>query len=601
MYRKIYGALLSRNDTLRNLPHTGYCRTDTLHDMALFWNDLSKDGAVFVQFDGTLYNRKAIALELGADPELSCESLISEGFCRWGTALFAKLDGRFALALFERTTQKLYLVKDRIASHTLYYGCVHGGGIVFADSIEAILESGYFCRKVSAEGLSCYFSFGFVIQPNTIYENIYKVKAGAYLCYDLSTQTMPQHYYWKLDRCYTRPKTTASEEEVVAEAHRLLIDSVRKRIGTSKSTGLLLSGGYDSCTLAAILQHETDADIRSYTIGFEEAGLNEAPYAKGVADYLQMKHTQYCFRDSDALRIVPELAKRYEEPFSDEGAVPTLLLSQMIARDQIDTIFCGDGGDEVFATADNLRFFANLLYSPLFMKRQIARMLRHVDFMNVSDLEVRYNFSTRLYKLKHYLHAEDIPQMVRTKMTLFQPSEIARLCGVYRPFETPIDELSFGAYAEVADKITGTYFFPFMSDGELVKTYGAFLGTGIAVREPYLDDDLVAYMATVPQEIKIKKGLKKSILKQIAHTYIPKALLDRPKHGFTIPSSRWMRGVLKPLLLDLLSEASLAKDETLDTAYVIGLRDRFLSGDTRSKYKLWSILIYRLWYMQNIR
>jgi asparagine synthase (glutamine-hydrolysing) len=166
-------------------------------------------------------------------------------------------------------------------------------------------------------------------------------------------------------------------------------------------------------------------------------------------------------------------------------------------------------------------------------------------------------------------------------------------------FPTRFDTMHFGRYAQITDKITGSYFQTFLYDGELVKTTHAAADAGLAVREPYLDLELVAYMARIDERLKLKGGVRKYLLKEIAHSYIPRKLLARPKQGFTIPSSAWMRGPLREMVHETLSEAALKRDGVLDPAVVRKLREDFFRGREIYKYKLWSIFLYQLWYRHN--
>jgi len=212
------------------------------------------------------------------------------------------------------------------------------------------------------------------------------------------------------------------------------------------------------------------------------------------------------------------------------------------------------------------------------------------------------NIPTKYFKFINIIKAKNIPEMVKVKMTLFHPYEIDKLIqsqDIHYP--SVFDELYFGKYAQSVDKVIGSYFKTFMTDGELIKTTQAFYHQDITIREPYLDYALINYMARVPSEIKIKDNVKKNLLKQIAHDYIPKPLLDRPKKGFSVPFSAWMKNELKPLLMETLSAENLKKDGILNPEYVINIRNNFLNGKEEYKYKLWSILLYQLWYEKNMR
>jgi len=337
-------------------------------------------------------------------------------------------------------------------------------------------------------------------------------------------------------------------------------------------------------------------------MGFEDKSINEAPDAKKIAQHLGTDHIEHYFSASDALKIVPKLSEVYDEPFYDNGSIPTTLLASIAGEHEIDTIFAGDGGDEVFATADDIERFDTILSIPQPLRNGLYTLLNSVNPSHIPYLKENKNIPTKYYKLINIIKAKNIPEMVKIKMTLFHPFEINKLIQSDNiHYESIFDDIYFGEHAKSVDKVIGSYFKTFMTDGELIKTTQAFGHEHIAIREPYLDYDLIEFMSRVPSDIKIKNGIKKNLLKQIAYDYIPKELLDRPKKGFSVPFSAWMKNELKPLLMETLSIENLKKDGILNPEYVINIRNSFLNGKEEYKYKIWSILLYQLWFEKNIR
>ena len=556
---------------------------------------------ISIQFQGSLYNKKTLASTLSLPQETEDTSLLIAAYQKWGTALLKELDGIFSFALIDSDKALLFLAKDRVSVHPIFY--YHDeNSFLFSSSLNQLSHFKHFQKSINPASLANYFTYGYIMQPNTIYKDCYKLKSGHFLLFDLSNKTLKEEKYWDLGDSYSSPKLDIGEEEFKIEAKKLLQNSIKKRLVGVDSFGASLSGGYDSSTIVALLQEQSNKNIDTFTIGFEDESINEAPDAKKIATHLGTQHHEHYFLAKDALHIIPKLATVYDEPFYDNGSIPTTLLASLIKDEEIGTIFAGDGGDEVFATADDIERFDRILSVPQTLRSSVYHALNILNPSHIPYINEKQNFPTRYYKFINFLKAASIPEMVKVKMTLFHPYEIKQLINDQEiEFPTVFDDIYFGEHAQSVDKVIGSYFKTFLTDGELIKTTQAFAYENIAIREPYLDYALIDFMARVPSDIKIKNGIKKNILKQIAYDYIPKNLLDRPKKGFSIPFSRWMKHELKPLLMETLSEENLNKDGILETKYVINIRNNFLKGKEEYKYKLWSILLYQLWYEKHMR
>ena len=597
MYKKLLGIIHLSDEKDTNFP-LSRCYNDS--QISLFSPSVEKTG-VRLQFQGKLYNQDTLK-ELLSIKELSSDhTIILKAYKKWGIDLLSKLDGIYAFALWDTQTQKLYLAKDRVSVQPLYY--YHDmQSFLFGSSLRTMTTFAQFHKALDTSALSNYFTYGYIMQPNTIYKNCHKIKSAHYLCYDIEAQTYHETKYWDLGDAYDKEKLSLSIEEFTQESHRLLKASIQKRVQGVSHPAASLSGGYDSSTIAALLQEKHSQKIKTFTMGFEDESINEAPEAKAIAKHLGTEHHEHYFSAQDALHIVPKLSEVYDEPFYDNGSIPTTLLSSILQEEGVETIFAGDGGDEVFATADDIERFDRILSVPKPLRNTIFHLLNTLNPSKIPYLSSYQNFPTKYYKFTHFIKADTIPDMVKVKMTLFHPYEIQQLIqDSDTKFASIFDDIHFGEHAQSVDKVIGSYFKTFMTDGELNKTIGAFSYQNISVREPYLDIDLVEFMARVPSEIKIQGGNKKHLLKQIAYQHIPKPLLDRPKKGFSIPFSQWMKHELKPLVMETLSYENIKKDNILLPKYVLEIKNNFYAGKEEYKYKLWSILLYQLWYEKNMR
>ncbi len=567
----------------------------------IFLNHHEKYSETAIQFTGTLYNSNNLKTKLSVSIETDDALLVLIAYAKWGHSLFEELDGIFAFALFDSKRNTLLLAKDRVSVKPLYY--YHDSeNFLFGSSLKKLTTFESFDKKLNKPALSNYFTYGYILQPNTIYQNCFKVKSGNYLLFDIDKKTVKEEKYWDLGHSYDKEKSTLNEKELKAGAKDLLQKSMTKRINSSENYAASLSGGYDSSTVASILQEQSMTKIKTFTIGFEDESINEAPEAKKIAAHLGTEHIEHYFSAADALKIIPKLSEVYDEPFYDNGAIPTTLLASIASEHSVDTIFAGDGGDEVFATADDIARFDNILSLPQPLRTGAFTILNTINPSVIPFIKESENIPTKYYKFINIIKAKNIPEMVKIKMTLFHPYEIKHLLNTSDIHYTSIfDDIYFGKHAQSVDKVIGSYFKTFMTDGELIKTTQAFSAQNISIREPYLDHELIDFMARIPSDIKIKDGIKKYLLKNIAYDYIPKPLLDRPKKGFSVPFSQWMKKELNPLLMETLCEENLKKDGILNIKFVINLRDNFLNGKEVYKYKLWSILLYQLWYEKNMR
>ncbi len=554
-----------------------------------------------IQFTGTLYNSHILKNKLSLNETLSDAQLLLIAYEKWGTSLLKELEGIFSFALFDKQKNIVILAKDRISIKPLYY--YHDSdSFLFGSSLKTLSNLDLFSKNINISALSNYFTYGYIMQPNTIYKNCFKIKSGHFLTFDILHKTFKEEKYWDLGSSYETPKLNISEREFKEEAKNLLKQSIEKRLPDEGEYAASLSGGYDSSTVAALLQEKSAKKIKTFTMGFEDESINEAPEAKKIANHLGTEHIEHYFSASDALKIVPMLSEVYDEPFYDNGSIPTTLLASIAKEHGISTIFAGDGGDEVFATADDIERFDRILSFPQYFRNGIYSILNSFNPSMMPYLKENKNIPTKYFKFINIIKAKNIPEMVKVKMTLFHPSEISTLIQSNDiHYASVFDDIYFGPYAQSVDKVIGSYFKTFMTDGELIKTTQAFSQQNIAIREPYLDMNLIHFMAQVPGEIKIKGNIKKNLLKQISYDYIPRELLERPKKGFSVPFSAWMKNELKPLMMETLSPENLKKDGILNADYVTSIKNNFLNGKEEYKYKLWSILLYQLWYEKNMR
>ncbi len=523
------------------------------------------------------------------------ENTIEEAYQKEGINFLKKLDGSFSCLIYDKLKNKLFIAKDKVGIEPLYFSSGRDN-IIVGTHLKEFKKIETFEAIINPSSVGEYLQFGFVLQPNSIFKNCYKVCAGEYICFDLEKDTYDSIKYWELQSSYLNKKSTKKESIILKEAGTLLQEAVEKSTKDS-AFGLSLSGGYDSSTLAAIAQQQSEKKVETFSIGFHEKSIDEAPYAKTIAKHIGTNHYEYYFSEKDALELIPQMSKVYDEPFADHASSPTLLTSQLLNNNNLSNLIAGDGGDEVFATAENVQILNLLRNAPMPLKKSFAKVINSIKIKKIPYLKNINNLPNKQNKLLQLLLAPNIPQMIYARNTLFLEEELqSHIQNYTKPILNSFDNINFSGHAQAVDEVIGTYFKTTMVDGELVKSYAAMNHLNIKLSTPFLDIKLLEYMAKVPSNIKIKNGIKKYLLKEIAHTYIPKTLLDRPKSGFDVPFSSWMKGILKDTLYSQINKKRLDKDNIFYTSYILNIRDQFYAGNEAYKYKLWRIFIFQLWY-----
>ncbi len=549
----------------------------------------------FVNFNGNLYNKNSLCKNIDLK-ECNTKIFIASLFEKYQSDMFQMLKGIYSISIYDKESKKLFLARDRVGLKSFYI-YFKDNSLLFGNSLQDFYKDKSFEKKIDKNGLALYLSYGYVLQPYTIFENTHKIKSGHFIEFDIKSKSFFQHPYWKLESCYNDKKPIINEKDVLSKAEELLYKSISKRLEPTASLASSLSGGYDSSIVAALLSKQNEKKLNTFTIGFHQEKINEAKYAKEIASHLGTDHHEHYFSDEDAINIVPKLSDVYDEPFADYGATPTVLMSMLVKEAGFDTLFVGDGGDEVFATADDVAKFDKILNIPYSGKMALYTMMNAINPLKIPYIKSYQNLPTKYYKFLQILKSKTVADMVKAKPILFFDKEIELLLKKDDiDFKTVFDEIDFPSNAETVDQVIGCYFKTTMVDAELVKSFQATRYSNITIKEPLLDKELINFMAKVPSEIKIKDGIKKYILKEIAHKHIPKSLLDRPKSGFDIPFSLWLKGPLKELLYTHINEKRLEEDNLFDTTMILDIRDKFYNGNESYKYKLWTIFLFQLWY-----
>lgn len=558
----------------------------------------SGNGRLVISYNGEIYNFLELREELKDYPfQSQCDTeVILAAYLKWGISCVDRFQGMFAIALYDKETKGLYLVRDRIGKKPLYYW-LDGENIVFASELKPIMNYPDFPRAIRKDVVKRYLYQQCVNEPDAVFENVYKVEPGQIA--EFHCGELKKWKYWDIAKIYHQKKQekVGSYEEAKEELKSILKDSVKKRMIADVPVGAFLSGGYDSSLVTAIAQEMSAEPVKTYSIGFHEERYNEAKYAKEVADYLGTDHTELYIDEKAMFDLVESIPRYYDEPFADSSQIPSMLVAGLAAK-EVTVVLSGDGGDEFFcgyniydnvAQAQKLDALGRLTYGVCNLPgfRQIGLLEKLPFRVQVVAGNCHPETKTQLGG-SSYLRVIDkmIPEGIAKGGT-----------PIKFPIESKYQEANWQARRMLLDEET------YLPGDILCKVDRASMKYSIEARCPILDVNVMEYSYRLPHQYKYANGVKKRILKDIAYDYIPKKLLDRPKVGFGVPLDQWMRGLLKEQLIQMCNVDYLRRQGIFDADYVHHFMHEYLrtgdkgpaSGANFSKIA-WSFFVFQQWY-----
>jgi len=557
-------------------------------------------------FNGEIYNYEEIRnrlISLGHNFATHSDTeVILHAWQEWGEACMEQWRGMFAIVLYDENKQELICIRDRAGVKPFHY-YLRDGLFIFGSELKAITAHPHFPKELNREAVATFLQYGYISHPYTIYQNTHKLPPGHLMRLSLTTCEITQKQYWNVYDYYNKPKLSIGFPEAMTETEKIMQESFRLRMVADVPVGVFLSGGYDSTCVTALLQKDSTEKIKTFTIGTTDKKLNEAPFAKEIAQYLGTDHTEYYCTPKEALDIIPELPFYYDEPFADSSAIPTILVSRL-AQQKVTVALSADAGDEIFAGYNRYdylsRYSQKLNAIPKPVRKMAVAAMETVSANRIPYFKNKYNFSGRYDKLKNLLNDPSPAELLKNLNQVFNKKDLQRL------FAQPVADVPTAhSSTALADK----YFDPlsymmavdyqtYMVDDILQKVDRATMSVSIEGREPFLDQKIIEWAAQLPSEFKYYQGQKKYILKQIVHKYIPQQMMERPKMGFGIPVESWLGNELKDLVREYLSENKLKQHGLFNLNEVQKLVQDFFAGRTENYLKVWYLLMFQMWYNQ---
>ena len=584
----------------------------------------SGDGRWVIAYNGEVYNHLDLRRQLGGDAPAwrghsDTETLI-ECIARWGLqTTLQRAVGMFAIALWDRRERTLSLARDRFGEKPLYYGWA-GGDFVFGSELRALRRHPRFDNPVSREALTALVARSCIASPLSIYRRVFKLVPGTILTVAPDAWSIPRdtapvvgtrndgitlERYWDYRQVVVDGLADPIEDDEAAllALEDALTAAIAGQAVADVPVGAFLSGGIDSSTIVALYQKLWPGKVKTFTIGFETAAYDEAPFAKAFAQHLGTEHHEQLVTARDVQDVIPLLPDIYDEPFADSSQIPTYLVSKL-AREKVTVALSGDGGDELFAGYNRHvelpRLWSKVQRLPAPLRRGFGKSMaavppaawNHASAILPSGRRPAF-FGAKVHKVFHTLgSAHDFSDFTAT--FLDEWSGHGRPVIDSDPGTSRLTE-DFGAAAPDVVRMMYQDATDYLPNDVLTKVDRAAMAVSLETRVPFLDHRVAAAAARIPVAQKIQGGQGKAILRKLLFRHVPAAMFERPKQGFAVPVGEWLRGPLRDWAESLLDERRLREQGYFDAAVVRRRWRSHVSGGPDATASLWAVLMFQAW------
>ena len=563
----------------------------------------SLDENIVVVFNGEIYNfiqireelvRKGFSFRTHSDTEVLIVAYQAYGL----NGLLSEIEGMFAFALFDKSKDKIFLVRDRFGEKPLYY-CASEEHFLFASELKAI-EGQLPSKEIDLEAMNLFLSLTYIPAPFTIYKGVKKLEAGHYISLQ-SNGTFNLHKYYDLLENLKGKSPITDFKAAKEQLKDLLYKSVKQRMVADVQIGAFLSGGIDSSIITAIMAELSDKPINTFSIGFLEKEYDESKRAKQVADKVKSNHTVHFLDYKDVISLVDDIILNYDEPFGDSSALPSFYVAKL-AREHVTVVLTGDCADELFGGyekylgqwyAKKIKGLPKVLSSTL---KALINRLPHTRFTN-----------SILRRAKKVINNADLSSfdLHYSYMCLgFSDAERLSLLGRdnFQDVKAGIEKV-YGSYNEGTDLEKGFYTdLKVVLEGDmLAKVDRICMQNSLEARVPFLDSKIVETAYRMPVGFKIKGKEKKRILKETFKYLLPEETVSYRKKGFGVPVDYWFKNQLRPELEELLNKNFIEKQGLFNYPVVEKLLQEHMSGKENHKGKLWNLFVFQKWYMSKIQ
>ncbi len=569
----------------------------------------SADGRFVMTYNGEIYNFQDMRPELEARGIRfrghSDTEVILEAFAPYGVeATVKRLIGMFTMGIWDRRERTLTLVRDRLGIKPLYWAKFKNL-FLFGSELKALRAHPDWPQRIDRGAVAAYLRHNYIPAPHSIYQGVNKLEPGCILTLPWGGEPRIERYWdaRAAAQAGLADPLRVDDGEMIGQLESLLKDAVGRRMVADVPVGAFLSGGVDFSTVVALMQAANAGPVRTYSIGFDIAGYDEAPYAAAVARHLNTEHTELTVTSKDAFDVIPRLPDFYDEPFANSSQIPTYLVSAM-TRQHVTVALSGDGGDELFGGYNRYqlaqKFWRTLSLFPRTVRHGFASALRALPADRWSSLfsilpgRLRPSQpGDKLHKLASVLALDDVAAIYRTLVTHWEPTDL--MPGVEEPKGPLWDETVGTQFRGLLERMQFLDLVTYLPDDILTKVDRASMAVGLEARVPLIDHRVVEFAWRLPRSALIRNGDSKWILRQVLYRHVPRELIERPKMGFGIPLGEWLRKPLRDWAESLLDEKRLREAGLVDAAMVRRYWNEHLSGQRNWQYHLWDILMLEAW------
>jgi asparagine synthase (glutamine-hydrolysing) len=566
----------------------------------------SENRRYVMSYNGETYNHlklrdylKNVRFKSSSDTESILNSFMSFGVEK----TLQMMEGMFAIILYDKKENNIYLIRDRFGEKPLYY-YLDNKNLIFASEIKSLLKHSGTIKKLNDEVLNDFFNYNYIGNKNSIYKNINKVLPAHYLKINLKSFKFENINYWQ-------PKFNKllieNENDLIEKVENKLILSVNKTLTSDLPVGCFLSGGVDSSLIASIVRKHFDNKLNTFSIGFENKNYDESEYAKDIASYLNTDHHEYFLKDSEIFDTATSLSDVYDEPFADSSQIPTIILSKLTKK-KITVCLTGDGADELFYGYDRynyaLKVYNYLKLVPQYLRKKIfynknekLKLVRYLLYLALKFKGIK-NIESKIEKILNLMNFDNFSDVYKFSISNeINSNNILKNNNNNNSIFKSFIKKGNSNLSNMIDFDIKEY----LPNDILTKVDRASMFSSLETRAPFLNHDLASLALSIPSNLHFKNGVNKYILKKILSKYIPEKLFKRPKMGFGVPLNDWLKNQLSDWCDDLLSEKKLKETGIFNYNYIVNNYYAFKKNKANIHSSIWSILIFQSWYFKNFK
>lgn len=572
----------------------------------------SNSGRYIITYNGEIYNYlelKNELIHLGHNFKTSSDTeVLLSSIDHWGLDFaLKKFIGMFAFAIYDKKSKEITLVRDRFGEKPIYY-CNINSNLIFGSELKALKAHPAWTGKIDKDSLNLYLKYSYIPSPKSIYKNVYKVKPGSYVKFKLDNNQCKEilQKKWYITESNVEP-FDGTYKEALETTETLINKSINYQKISDVPIGVFLSGGIDSTLVTSLMQNNNIEKVKTFTLGYYNKSYDESAYSKKIANHLGTDHSEWVVSEREIMGHITNMSKIYDEPFADSSQVPTYLISKL-AQKKVKVCLTGDGADELFCGYNRYIFAPKILnYQkyPNILKNFIAKMILNFtpsQLNNITSifnyfLPSKYRFSTlseKIYKLSDLISLNNEYEIYDSLVSTWKKEVPSKFPKIDNENYLADNFYNSGNYFE--KRMMCTDLNNYLVDDILVKVDRAAMSNSLETRVPFLNQDLVNFVLSLPLSMKIDhKGRSKILLRDILSKYVPNKMIDRAKTGFGIPIDTWLRGSLKEWANDLIDKKKINDQNYLNFEIIDREWQQHLSGKKNNHHKLWNILMFQSW------